>query len=131
MKQRSSMRPVRSLRAVPRHCSRWEANRMPDFVPAATVRVGDTFQDGVDEVTRAMFVRYAGASGDFNPIHWDREFARGAGYQDVFGMGMLTAGILAGFLSRWLGRESVRRVRFRFVDQVWAGERLVGHCRIT
>jgi acyl dehydratase len=78
-----------------------------------------------------MFVRYAGASGDFNPIHWDREFARSAGYDDVFGMGMFAAGVVAGFLSEWLGRESVKRFRCRFVDQTWAGEQLICSGRVT
>jgi acyl dehydratase len=104
---------------------------MLEFRASATVREGDTFTAGIDEVTRAMFVRYAGASGDFNPIHWDREFARGAGYNDVFGMGMFAAGVMSGFLSSWLGRESVRAFRCRFVDQVWAGEHLTCHCRVT
>jgi acyl dehydratase len=104
---------------------------MPEFKPSTTVRVDDAFSSTVDEITRAMFIRYAGASGDFNPIHWDRDFTRGAGYDDVFGMGMFTAGLLSGFLSQWLGRESVRRLRFRFVDQVWAGEHLIGRCRVA
>jgi acyl dehydratase len=85
----------------------------------------------VDSVERSMFVRYAGASGDFNPIHWDREFARSAGYDDVFAMGMFPAGVLAGFLSGWLGRESVRRFRCRFVDQTWAGEQLICGGRVV
>jgi acyl dehydratase len=104
---------------------------MPEFKPSTTVRVDDSFSSDAVEITRATFIRYAGASGDFNPIHWDREFAREAGYQDAFGMGMFTAGLLSAFLSRWLGRASVRRLRFRFVDQVWAGEHLTGHCRVA
>jgi acyl dehydratase len=105
---------------------------MIDFEAYATVREGDMVSGVVvDEVTRAMFVRYAGASGDFNPIHWDREFARGAGYDDVFGMGMFAAGVMAGFLSSWLGRQSIRDFRCRFIDQVWAGDRLVCEGRVV
>ena len=48
-------------------------------------------------LTRTDFVRYQGASGDFNPIHHDEEFAKAAGYPTVFSVGMLQAGILAGF----------------------------------
>lgn len=99
---------------------------MTEFIPSKTVAEGERAERMVvDRVTREMFVRYAGASGDFNPIHWDRDFAKSAGYEDVFGMGMFSAGVMASFLSSWLGRESVRRFRCRFVDQVWAGEQLI------
>jgi acyl dehydratase len=102
------------------------------FLASAAVMVGDERTAVVvDRVERSMFVQYAGASGDFNPIHWDREFARAAGYDDVFAMGMFAAGILAGFLSGWLGRESVRRFRCRFVDQTWEGEQLICEGRVV
>ncbi|MGH2758342.1 MAG: MaoC/PaaZ C-terminal domain-containing protein [Actinomycetota bacterium] len=83
----------------------------------------------VDEVDRAMFVRYAGASGDFNPIHWNEGFAKSAGYPGVFAQGMFTAGVLGSFLTNWLGESNVRRFRTRFVGQVWPGEAIV--CRGT
>jgi len=76
----------------------------------------------IDKVDRAMFVRYAGASGDFNPIHWNEEFAKSAGYPTVFAQGMFTAGVLATFLTNWVGEDAVRRFRTRFVGQVWPGE---------
>jgi acyl dehydratase len=76
----------------------------------------------IEKVDRAMFVRYAGASGDFNPIHWNEDFARSAGYPGVFAQGMFTAGVLAAFVTNWFGAESVRRFRTRFVGQVWPGE---------
>ena len=46
-------------------------------------------------LTLTDFVRYQGASGDFNPIHHDDEFAQSAGYPSAFSVGMLQAGILA------------------------------------
>ncbi len=73
-------------------------------------------------LTRAMFVRYAGASGDFNPIHWDEEFARSAGYPSVFSQGMHQAGLLATFATDWLGPENIRRFQVRFREQVWPGD---------
>ena len=79
----------------------------------------------IDKVDRAMFVRYAGASGDFNPIHWNEDFAKSAGYPGVFAQGMFTAGVLATFLTDWLGEQSVRKFRTRFVGQVWPGEKIV------
>lgn len=75
-------------------------------------------------ISRSDIVRYAGASGDFNPIHHDHEFALRSGYPDVFSMGMLQAGILATYATDWLGAHAVRRFAVRFVEQVWPGERL-------
>jgi acyl dehydratase len=70
-------------------------------------------------LTRQMFVRYAGASGDLNPMHYDDELARSAGYPSVFGQGMLTASLLATFATDWLGADTIRRFAVRFREQVW------------
>jgi acyl dehydratase len=85
----------------------------------------------VEKVDRAMFVRYAGASGDFNPIHWNEEFAKSAGYPGVFAQGMFTAGVLGTFLTNWVGEDKVRRFRTRFVGQVWPGEQIVCSGKVT
>ena len=80
---------------------------------------------GIDiTATRGHFVRYAGASGDFNPIHWDETFATSAGYPSVFGMGMFTTGVAARLITDWAGAGSVRRLRVRFAAQVWPDEAL-------
>jgi peroxisomal enoyl-CoA hydratase 2 len=105
---------------------------MAEFVSTVPAKEGDVGPAlVVDEVTRGMFVRYAGASGDFNPIHWDRDYARAAGYPDVFAMGMFAAGLLGTYLTRWFGEGSVRRFHVRFVGQTWAGEGLVCHGEVV
>lgn len=76
-------------------------------------------------LTRSHFVRYAGAGGDFNPIHHDETFAVRAGYPSVFGHGLLTAGLLSTFTADWLGQSRLRRFSVRYADQVWPGEVLV------
>ncbi|GAA1593909.1 dihydroxy-acid dehydratase [Kribbella hippodromi] len=76
-------------------------------------------------ISRTDIVRYAGAGGDFNPIHHDEEFATAAGYPAVFAHGLLTAGILSTFAAGWLGLERLRRFSVRYVDQVWPGDTLV------
>jgi acyl dehydratase len=76
------------------------------------------------QLTRTMFVRYAGASGDFNPIHHDEEFAKSAGYPSVFGHGMLTAGILSRYVTDIAGVGNIRLFRVRFATQVWPGDSL-------
>ncbi|BBY72489.1 hypothetical protein A5684_13855 [Mycobacterium intracellulare] len=73
-------------------------------------------------LTRQMFVRYAGASGDLNPMHYDDELARSAGYPSVFAQGMFSAALLAGFATDWMGAGNVRRFGVRFREQVWPGD---------
>lgn len=75
-------------------------------------------------ITRTDLVRYAGASGDMNPLHHDETFARKAGLDTVMGHGMFSAGLLSSFLRQWIGRRHVRRFRMRFVAPVWPGDRL-------
>jgi acyl dehydratase len=82
-------------------------------------------------LTRQMFVRYAGASGDLNPMHYDDQLARSAGYPSVFAQGMFSAALLAGFATDWLGAENVRRFGVRFREQVWPGDVLTCSGTVT
>jgi 3-hydroxybutyryl-CoA dehydratase len=66
-------------------------------------------------------VRYAGASGDFHAIHYDRELALSAGYEDNFAQGMFIAGILGGVVADHFGPENVREFGVRFVSPFWRG----------
>jgi len=86
--------------------------------------VGDTFEHTVESVDRADFVKYAGASGDFNPIHYDEPHAERAGYDSVFGQGMFTAGVASRTVREALGLRSLREYRTRFSAQVWPGDSL-------
>lgn len=76
-------------------------------------------------------VRYAGASGDFNPLHHDEAYARAAGLPGVMAHGMLSAGLLASFVTRWFGAGSVRRYRVRFREKVFPGDTLTAEGRVT
>jgi acyl dehydratase len=78
----------------------------------------------VGPLTRTMFVKYAGASGDFNPMHHDDTIATQVGNPSVFGHGMLTAGLMARLLKDWFGPEALRRFQMRFSKQVWPGDTL-------
>lgn len=78
----------------------------------------------VGPVTRTDLVRYAGASGDFNPVHHDDAYARGLGFPSVFAMGMWTAGVLGAFVSDEVGPADLVELAFRFKAPVWPGERL-------
>lgn len=76
-------------------------------------------------LTVTDIVRYAGASGDFNPLHHDPEFAKAAGLPSVMAHGMLSAALLGAFVSAWCGPGSIRRYKVRFTDRVWPGDVLV------
>ena len=78
----------------------------------------------VEDISRTHFVRYAGASGDFNPMHHDDTVATSVGNPSVFGHGMLTAGLMARVLTDWFGPTGLRRFQVRFSKQVWPGETL-------
>ncbi|MGE0307075.1 MAG: MaoC family dehydratase N-terminal domain-containing protein [Acidimicrobiia bacterium] len=82
-------------------------------------------------VTLLDNVRYQGASGDMNPIHHDDEYARSAGYERAFSVGMLGAGYLATFCTDQFGHDTVRRLRVRFSDLVWTGDTLTAHGRVV
>ncbi len=82
-------------------------------------------------LTRQMFVRYSGASGDLNPMHYDDQLAQSAGYPSVFAQGMFSAALLAGFATDWLGPGSVRRFGVRFREQVWPGDVLTCSGTVT
>ncbi|MEF8906584.1 MAG: MaoC family dehydratase N-terminal domain-containing protein, partial [Haloarculaceae archaeon] len=57
----------------------------------------------VEDIQRPDFVKYAGASGDFNPVHYSEPYAHATGSRSVFGQGMLTAGYAAHFVADWFG----------------------------
>ncbi|PSJ54213.1 MaoC/PaaZ C-terminal domain-containing protein [Mesorhizobium ephedrae] len=84
-----------------------------------------------DPLTRTDFVRYAGASGDFNPLHHDLEFAKAAGLPDVMGHGMLSAGLLASAVVRWFGPDVMRCFAVRFLSPVWPDDVLTARCEIA
>ena len=103
-------------------------------VPVAVdgVAVGDEGPPfRVDELTRTDFVRYAGASGDFNPIHHDEPYAREAGNPSVFGQGMLVAAYGANFVTRWFGVGALSSFRVRFRGKVWPGDALTVEGEVT
>lgn len=82
-------------------------------------------------LTRTDFVRYQGASGDFNPLHHDEGSAKAAGFSTVFSVGMFQAGLLATYATDWLGQETIRRFTARFQAQCWPGDELTCTGEVT
>ena len=96
------------------------------------VKEGDALPEvKVAKLTRTDFVKYAGASGDFNPIHHDQTFAEASGNPTVFAMGMLNAGILSRVVSGYAGRPAVRRFKVRFVTRAWPGDAIICSGTVT
>ncbi|CAL8970569.1 hypothetical protein CELL_00810 [Cellulomonas sp. T2.31MG-18] len=69
----------------------------------ADLAVGQEVARGTRTVDRSRLVRYAGASGDFNPIHWNERFAASVGLPGVIAHGMWTMGSAVGVVVDWLG----------------------------
>jgi acyl dehydratase len=86
------------------------------------VTEGDTAPEVAHELTRTDLVMYAGASGDFNPMHTDEVQAQAAGLPSVFGHGMFTAGLLGTALTDFVGVGNLRNFKIRFTKQTWPGE---------
>jgi acyl dehydratase len=83
------------------------------------VKVGDELPPLVKgPIQQIQLTRYAGASGDFNPIHQDDEFARAAGMGGVFAHGMLSMGFVAQVVTDWAGAGAVRKLGVRFAGLV-------------
>jgi len=85
----------------------------------------------VSNITRTHIVKYAGASGDFNPIHHDELYAIRAGNDRVFAMGMMTAGFLSHMVTDWVGDGSLRRYKVRFATRIWPGDTVTCRGKIT
>ncbi len=93
---------------------------------ATDLAVGQTFETVVvDDLKRTQIVQYAGASGDFNPLHTDEVYAREiAGYPGVFAHGMLTMGLTGRAITDLVGDGRLLRFGVRFTAQVWPGDTL-------
>ncbi|MFV2089214.1 MAG: MaoC/PaaZ C-terminal domain-containing protein [Pseudomonadales bacterium] len=95
---------------------------------ASDLNVGDTYSEClVEDLKRTQIVQYAGASGDYNPLHTDEIFTtKVAGYPSVFAHGMLTMGMTGRMLTNYVGDGRLTKYGVRFTNQVWPGDTLTG-----
>ena len=93
---------------------------------ASKLKVGDVHTARlVDDLSRTQIVQYAGASGDYNPLHTDEVFTtKVAGYPSVFAHGMLTMGMTGKMLTDYVGDTRLTKYGVRFTSQVWPGDTL-------
>jgi acyl dehydratase len=98
----------------------------------AAIAVGDSLPPlTLPPVSRTTLALYAGASGDYNPIHVDIDFARAAGAPDVFAHGMLSMAWLARMLTGWTAQQNLREFSVRFSSITAVGERITCRGRVT
>jgi acyl dehydratase len=95
------------------------------------VNVGDEAPVTTHTLTRTDLVKYAGASGDFNPMHHDEVAAKASGQPSVFGHGMFSMGLLGSALTDFVGVGNVTRYQVRFARQTWPDEVLSSKIVVT
>ena len=99
---------------------------------AGNLSVGDTFEQVlVEDLKRTQIVQYAGASGDYNPLHTDEVFAtKVAGYPTIFAHGMLTMGMTGKLITDTVGDGRLKKFGGRFTSQVFPGDTLTGKAEV-
>ena len=100
---------------------------------ASELSVGDTHAERlVEDLKRTQIVMYAGASGDYNPVHTDEVFTtQVAGYPSVFAHGMLTMGMTGKMLTNYVGDGRLTEYGVRFTNQVFPGDTLDATATVT
>ena len=100
---------------------------------AQELTIGDSYSEVVvEDLTRTQTVQYAGASGDYNPVHSDEKFVTEvAGYPTVFAHGMLTMGMTGRMLTNYVGDGRLTYYGVRFVNQVWPGDTLTARAEVA
>jgi acyl dehydratase len=96
------------------------------------IKIGDTYSEEVcNNLSRTQIVQYAGASGDYNPLHSDEIFTTQiAGYPSVFAHGMLSMGMTGRMLTNYVGDGRLTAYGVRFTSQVFPGATLTATATI-
>ena len=100
---------------------------------ASALKIGDTHSEiVVENLSRTQIVQYAGASGDYNPLHSDEVYTtQAAGYPSVFAHGMLTMGLTGKMLTNYVGAGRLTKYGVRFTNQVWPGDTLTAKATVA
>ena len=100
---------------------------------ASELSIGDKHEEVVVEnLSRTQLVMYAGASGDYNPLHTDGVFTKEiAGYPSVFAHGMLSMGLTGRMLTSYVGDGRLTKYGVRFTSQVWPGDTLTAQAEVS
>lgn len=109
-----------------------EEQSAPPRLRIEDLQVGSSMPDRrVGPITQEHLIRFAGAGGDFNRFHYDAEFVRSRGFENIFAQGLFTAGILGQTLTSWAGPDLLRKLKVRFAEPVWLGDTLTISATVT
>jgi acyl dehydratase len=87
------------------------------------LEVGDSLPSLTkDPITKIQLVRYAGASGDFNPLHTDDSVAQKGGLKGVIAQGILVMGFMGQAISGWVKTRDLKRFKVRFMGMTYPGD---------
>ena len=82
-----------------------------------SIRIGEAIPSYTSApITRTHLVRYAGASGDFNPLHHDDSFAKTIGFNSVIAHGMFIMGIAGEAITSWIDNKNLRKFSVHFLS---------------
>lgn len=96
---------------------------MTQYVDIKKSKIGNTFPEiTYPPVTKIQLVRYAGASGDFNPIHTDDEAAHRSGLKGVIAQGPMVMGFLGQAIVRWVPKRTLKKFKVRFMGMTFPGD---------
>jgi acyl dehydratase len=96
---------------------------MRKYVDFGKLSVGESLPSLTKEsITKIQLVRYAGASGDFNPIHTDDTEAQKAGLKGVIAQGPLIMGFVGQAIARWVPKRDLKRFKVRFMGMTYPGD---------
>jgi acyl dehydratase len=103
------------------------------LLKASELKVGDTYSEEVcRNLSRTQIVQYAGASGDYNPVHTDQLYTKEiAGYPSVFAHGMLSMGMTGKMLTNYVGDGRLTTFGVRFTSQVFPGATLTATATVS
>jgi len=103
------------------------------LLKASELEVGDTYSEEVcRNLSRTQIVQYAGASGDYNPVHTDQLYTKEiAGYPSVFAHGMLSMGMTGKMLTNYVGDGRLTQFGVRFTSQVFPGATLTATATVS
>ena len=87
-----------------------ENQKMPDFTKKP--------------ITKVQLVKYAGASGDFNPLHFDEEYAKKKGLKKLIAHGMLSMAFLSEYVESVFGVGKIKKLQVNFKSMVFIGEEI-------
>jgi acyl dehydratase len=96
---------------------------MSSNVSFEQVSVGDSIPElSLPPISKVGLAMYAGASGDFNPIHLDEDQAKANGLPGIIAHGMLSMALLGRVLTQWVPPRNIRSFSTRFVSMALLGD---------